>query len=546
MRDIRPARVLVVAALLACVGTSKVSASDVPSPFARLEIGSANIGLTLPITVVGSPNSPLLLAASPTAGRRLTRFGEWCLAPSRTIILGDGIRASGPRLDASGHYDTSIAVPARAGLLHHHVYFQAAVRDDRAPSGITLTRTEARIIGNGSRGDFSREWTTLLPNEINPFLATSIDVDGDADLDVLIWDGNGGLFRLLINDGHGIFGDGTIGTTTGLPTVNPPPGFQIAALDADGDGDLDVAYTSAGYVGGVLQRRIGLLLNDGQGMFTNGSDGSTYGTPPAQQCCTWTNLFVADFDGDGSPDLLAFGYNCHLLLNDGLGRFRDATNGPGTGWAFDHTVPGGSCGVIGDLDGDGDVDILSIIGPYTHLHVNDGHGFFTEGTNGPGTSLPPSPDLYSSFTYIVSGDIDDDGDLDLVLTTDYGQTRTWINQGGGAFVDETWGTAQDRRSRVPLIATFANVCALVDVDRDGDLDIVQPSIFDATNLLFLNDGTGHFSSADPRYGTAPPVRTTLDGPVLLGVDLDNDGDPDLIATQMDPNGSTHVEIHWNR
>jgi hypothetical protein len=129
------------------------------------------------------------------------------------------------------------------------------------------------------------------------------------------------------------------------------------------------------------------------------------------------------------------------------------------------------------------------------------------------------------------GDVDDDGDLDVVLadwgagnnmTNDGGRTRLWLNDGAARFTDHTV-------DRMPAtLIRFSWDLELVDVDNDYDLDVLVSCKRCGNSTLFRNDGKGAFTEdlrALPQYTNNYEFEPMdLDGDRLLDLVTLNDGD----------------------
>jgi hypothetical protein len=128
-----------------------------------------------------------------------------------------------------------------------------------------------------------------------------------------------------------------------------------------------------------------------------------------------------------------------------------------------------------------------------------------------------------------AGDIDDDGDLDIVIgcqeISRAAQSRVLINNGAGVYTDET-------ESRLPEMITYTNDIDLADVDKDGDLDLylgltgTAPDGF--VDKIFMNDGSGYFQ--DETALRMPEVTVPTSN--VHFSDIDGDDDPDLIVVYM--------------
>jgi len=291
-------------------------------------------------------------------------------------------------------------------------------------------------------------------------------------------------------------------------TVGPAGETRSMALgDLDRDGDLDLAVGGSGNPGGQNV----VYLNEG------GVQGGTPGTFGAISHTVGSgddmtlSLALGDLDEDGDLDLVAgnfFGQSA-IYLNDGDGTFDTISHtvGPGDGRARSLA--------LGDVDGDGDLDLA--VGNWNRhnvVYLNDGDGnpFDTiTHTVGPGDDISEA---------VALGDVDGDGDLDLVVGNEEQQNRIYLNDGDGTFdtISRTVGPVND----------FTYGLALGDLDGDGDLDLVVGNM--GQSAVYLNDGDGTFDTTSYNVGTS--IDEVLG--VALG-DLDGDGDLDLVTANDGPN-----------
>jgi hypothetical protein len=292
--------------------------------------------------------------------------------------------------------------------------------------------------------------------------------------------------------------------------------LDVDFVDVDSDGDLDI-FVAEG-TASVAPRANRLLINDGRGFFADESAQRLPAMPPANS----TEAEFADVDGDGDPDAIVSNLGPEqLLLNDGNGFFSDASaaNLPRPLPLFQNIS---SEARFADVDGDGDPDILvsnenpfnpsPIAGAQNRLWINDGAGHFTDETS---ARLPARTDQTQGM---VPGDIDSDGDLDLIVVN-IGQDFVLINDGTGHFADQTAG-------RFPVTSDSTRKGVLADFDGDGDLDLFMANSRNQQDRLYFNNGQGVFTDV-----TAKNLPTRLDTTTSVSVaDLDNDGDLDLFLT----------------
>jgi len=202
--------------------------------------------------------------------------------------------------------------------------------DGDLDAGIYYSTRLSRVYVNDGAGRF------LQQGENIPGMAAWGDLDGDGDADAIAEQHAGG-FAIFLNVGDASFEDGG--------RVQAPAPFlpgDTALCDVDADGDLDLVCSGARY---GEDEAIWLLRNDGPAGFV--------AVPCRDFLAPAGRVAVGDFNGDGVPDVLIVGAQRpgRIGLNDGHGGFVDG------GVLFGND---GLSGIpaVGDLDSDGDLDIL--------------------------------------------------------------------------------------------------------------------------------------------------------------------------------------------
>ena len=285
------------------------------------------------------------------------------------------------------------------------------------------------------------------------------DLDGDGDLDLLAGSGDG-LFPFYRNTGN-------VAVPAFASTISPLAGQDVGSNSAPAIGDLD---------------------GDGDLDLVSGSQAGTF----------------RYFENTGSAILPAF------IARTGAA---NPLNGAALGT---NLVP-----TLGDLDGDGDLDVLAGNNSGAFFYFQNTGGatspFFVQRT---GAANPLSGQDIGSFSTPALGDLDRDGDLDLVFGQDTGVFNTFENTGNAtspAFVLRT-GSAN------PLAGQdlgFNSVPALGDIDRDGDADLVAGDFNGIFNQIENRDG--RFVLGTNILGLLPAYTAPALG------DLDADGDADIVV-----------------
>jgi hypothetical protein len=238
-----------------------------------------------------------------------------------------------------------------------------------------------------------------------PALAVG-DINGDGNEDAFIGGAKGKSGHIYLHKGNGIF---SAYEQRAFRTDNSYEDVAAEFFDADSDGDLDLIVASGGNeVGSQNNYRSRLYLNDGKGSFSKSEQ-----VMPS----TFKNMSVIspnDFDGDGDIDLFigsrsvvgVYGLDPnHLLLENRDGTFVDVTQRSG----YDLKKAGMITDAIwADIDGDNKKDLLTVSEWGTpKIYKNSGRRI---------SKISASLDSLSGWwNTIEAADLDNDGDLDLIL-----------------------------------------------------------------------------------------------------------------------------------
>ena len=305
---------------------------------------------------------------------------------------------------------------------------------------------------------------------------------------------------------------------TNYPTgINPS---SVAIGDLNGDGQLDLVTAN---IGGDVNANplpagtVSVLLGNGGGTYSAATPYPTGSVIPL-------SVAIGDLNGDGHLDLAVANYNDPLgfgegmisvFLGDGNGTFSAATLYPtGTG------VPGAQSVAIGDVNGDGRLDLVvaNASNRISILLGQVGGGFVTQ--------TPLSFTGLNNPSSVAIADLNGDGRLDLAVANygvnpgDLGTVMVLLGQVGGGFNRTTFTTGPN-----------ASSVAIGDLNGDGRLDLAVASHDSNTvSVLLGNVGGGFQQQTQYPTGLGP-------GSVAIG-DLNGDARLDLAVANADSNNVT--------
>ncbi|MDG2292276.1 MAG: VCBS repeat-containing protein [Phycisphaerales bacterium] len=334
-----------------------------------------------------------------------------------------------------------------------------------------------------------------------------VDVNGDGHLDAVTAQRSPPAITIRHNDGNG----GFTPPSTWKAGITPR---YVTAGDFDGDGDIDLATPD--YDGFTVS----VMWNDGMSGFKR----STW-APLYRPCC----MTSGDMNGDGRHELVIAHWDIDANApNAEPAHVTICSSDPLGGWRVLPPIPIGvqPRGIqVGDLDGDGALDVVT-----ANLSSHDVSIIFNDG-DGRASRVETLPLQASTQPrYLVTTDLDADGDLDLaVVARASDELWTFRNDGAGSF--EVW----------EVHACCDNPHSVASGDLDGDeLPEVIVGCLSWSIEIYPNDGDG--TMAEPLNFSSPWAPAHLE----LG-DLDGDGalDIGIVNTSGQPK-SIHLTTFLNR
>ena len=380
------------------------------------------------------------------------------------------------------------------------------------------------------------------------------DIDGDGDIDVVGAAANAGVAPLVWHANNGSGSGWTqmpVGLLDGSGIVT-----AVAASDLDGDGDVDLVVGKYDYYDPYAPDSPVFVFEntDGSGLFGKRHQIATFRVE---------ELHVSDMNSDGKPDVL-IGTNLGVSFLESTGSLMfgaplSVSDSYGSGY------PGaGKAVTSGDWNQDGKMDSAFVVGVHSIATLSgansfasaaliatgegdivaiatvdldsDGFGdvvsltvegalvYFSQGgllLANPASVPLPLPPFGISAGYVRGGDVDGDGDYDVVcVRVSYYDTTIWVLEnvdGSGTLIAHSVATVGIGQTPVPV--------HLEDMDGDGDLDIVVG----AADVMLVNSGTAG-GGGFPTFTSVPVFGGYGNG---IGVaDINGDGTPDLVRSSQ--------------
>ncbi|MFK8014013.1 MAG: cadherin-like domain-containing protein [Gammaproteobacteria bacterium] len=409
---------------------------------------------------------------------------DWATADSQNITIGslsDGTDSFAGSLDDIRIYTSELSRSQIVAVMGDHGFDSEtvaitvdAVND--APVFTTLPPTTEAIIDNAVAG---------------ASVITSVDVDGDGDLDIIGATENGQIYWYA-NDGDGGFSAAT--------SIFNTAGYEFASIatgDLDGDGDLDFVVSN----NTPDNSEDGILVFDNQFVET----GTVSFTMTSMESTAFGafDVAIADIDGDTRLDIVA-----SFNTTGEIRAYEQNVAG-----VFTPSVVGALSGAKGidvaDLDGDGSLDIVAAGSGAVQWFENDS-------TTNPGFTSRVAAAM-TDVVDVAVGDFNGVAGPDIGYIRGFFSTRIgWLENDGNAtpgFIDQDLGSLGNFSVPTDLIAA--------DIDGGGSTDLVVSLSGSNSVRVYDNNGSGTFTQTSQPLSPGSPQS-------IAAADLDGDGDLELL------------------
>jgi len=446
------------------------------------------------------------------------------VSPSRTTEAGD---RDGDLLSITGTGALLSIEDAENGVA------EATVASDRSQIGQTFDLSVTATDSEGATASLSR--SVAVPDQVAAVEAdlpgffgsgTSVaDVDGDGNQDLLM---------------AGLAGDSRENSTptTTLYLQNDAGTFSAANANLAGVSDAATAIGDVNTDGHPDLLVTGTEDTESATLYLQNDDGSFSPANADLAGVDFGSASIADVNGDDAPDLLITGrdnnFECTSTLYYG--------NDDGTFTPANAELTGvcESSASIADVDANGTMDLLiagqaetgSGSGPSTTLYLQ----------NDDGTFAPANANLTGVHRGASSiGDVDGDGDADLLITGFAGtepttpSTTLYLQNDDGTFAEALAG----------LTNVASSATAIADVNGDGSTDLLATGLASGTFSDPENDATLYLGNGDGTFDPADAGLLAVGGGAVSVADVDGDADTDLLLTGVDGGASPTATLYEN-
>jgi hypothetical protein len=395
-------------------------------------------------------------------------------------------------------------------------------------SGNTLT-----VLTNNGFGIFGSNATLVVGEGPESVIAT--DINGDGKLDLVTANSQDNTLTVLTNNGADGFGT----NTTLWEGENPD---FVAATDVNGDGKMDL-ISGDRFTGLTLQTQVGFTAyryaignqpysvvavnvtnenklalitansaNSTLTMFTNNGSGIFGSNTTLHVGSGPIFLATADINGDNRQDL--------ICANDGATTLTILTNNANGGFGSNDTLVVGTsptCVAPVDVNSNGKVGLAVTVSGELLLFTNNGSGVF-----GSGAVLAVNNDP----EFVVAADVNGDHRPDLICANGLNSKQNDAN--GTLLILTNNGSGGFGSNNLYEVGQSPRSVLAVDVNGDGQLDLISANYTSSTLMVLTNNGSGIFSSNATYNVGLNPIS-------VVAADINGDGSPDLITANFSAN-----------